>query len=77
MDITIINGRYGEVIAHRTGCRDIAKDALHCETFNETTTSKREAFLDYNADFIGEADGDESNAYPIEWKPCTDDLPDE
>lgn len=76
--ITLINCADGSVEAHRTGCADILRGrrSAHDEVLApEAWDTKRECFLDYNADFIAEADGDESNTYQINWKPCTDFLP--
>lgn len=80
LSITLINTDSG-VIAHKTGCRDIARDIkthglgpFPADHFVEDSTSKRQTFLDYNSDFI--AEGGEENAWPIDWKPCCNSLPD-
>lgn len=80
MNITVINTDSGATV-HRTGCRDIARDLKRhglgpypADHYVEEATTKREAWLDYNADFI--AEGGEENAWPFHWAPCTKDLPD-
>jgi hypothetical protein len=72
--ITIINNPDGSVEAHAKGCRDIARKGKRflADSFDMTATSERQVFLDYNADFIEENDGDEENTYPIHFLPCCD-----
>lgn len=80
-ETTIITRGDGTVEGHRAGCRDIARSITSDGMFGDDSpwteefTSKRDAFLAYNADFIAEADGDESNTYEIRWLPCADFLP--
>lgn len=80
MEITIINDVRGkaDVVAHRAGCTHIKQDLNKSTTggvYTQEYASKREAFLDYNADFI--YDDDEDDAYAIHWEPCTADLPED
>jgi hypothetical protein len=75
MQISILTMRSGstDVEGHRAGCADIAKKvrARKCEEpWTADWSSKREAFLDYNSDFIAEADGAEDNCWVITWLPC-------
>jgi hypothetical protein len=76
--VELLNRADGSVDGHRHGCADIARIARK-ERIDRSgsweVTSKRQAFLDYNADFIEEADGDESNTYEINWLPCADHVP--
>lgn len=79
MQVTTITHRDGSVHAHKTGCADIkrghAKKVWSQWDFTEwDVQSKREAFESYNADFID--DGDDA-CWPIEWAPCTDELPEQ
>lgn len=76
--VAIINsiGKF-DVEAHKPGCRDIAKksDGSMPEPWVIEIETQREAFLEYNEDFIAEADGDESNGWHIEFFPCTGKVP--
>lgn len=78
--IAIINtsgpGSKFDVEAHKPGCRDIKKksDGSMAPWILEVET-QRDAFLEYNEDFIADADGDESNGYHIEFFPCTGNIP--
>jgi hypothetical protein len=76
--IETLNRADGSVDGHRAGCRDIARIAK-AERLDRSgswkVTSKRQASLDYNADFIAEADGDEAVGYVINWLPCADHVP--
>lgn len=78
MKVTLINKSDGSVRAHAAGCRDIKRESKHfLDTVlpAEEYDTKREVFLDYNQDFIDEADGDESNSYSIDFAPCCNSLP--
>lgn len=60
-----------DVIAHRDGCADIARELRHPFSDHAGTgdyETKTEAWADYNADFI-EDDGPEA-AWDIDFKPC-------
>lgn len=81
MKVVTINGMSEgdyDVAIHRFGCRDIKravnKGGHTRDYFVEEIESKRDHWLDYNADFIEE--GGESNAWPMHFYPCTDGLPD-
>jgi hypothetical protein len=75
--VTLANTKDGAVHGHKAGCADLKRSkayALHRdEQFEVEVTSKREAWLDYNADFI--AEGGEDNAYPVEWFACAKHVP--
>jgi hypothetical protein len=78
ISILTMSGGPTDVEGHRAGCADIARkvNARKCDQpWTEDWPSKRAAFLDYNCDFIAEADGDESNSWTITWLPCADALP--
>jgi hypothetical protein len=80
MQVTVITDAYGSVTAHKAGCRDVARETAphkHADHYTEEYASQRQVFLDYNADFIAEADGDEYNCYEIRFLPCTEGLPKE
>lgn len=77
MKVVTINGMFAgdkDVSVHRADCKDVAKATLRRDHFTEEFDSKRELWLDYNADFIEE--GGEDNAYAIHFLPCTAGLPD-
>lgn len=68
-----------DVMVHARGCRDIKRS----ETRQGITTTgiqdvefdtKREAWLDYNEDFLEE--GGPESAWPLTFYPCTNGLPD-
>lgn len=70
--ITIINRADGGVTAHRTGCRDIAREVkgTHADSFEMGEfASQREVFLCYNADFLDEGQA-EDEVYSIDFRPC-------
>lgn len=75
-DITFVNEAKGGVVAHAAGCADLkfVGKGNHNEIAGTiSATSKRDAFLEYNSDFI-EGD-DESNAWDIDFKNCTRHIP--
>lgn len=81
MKVVTINGNGGgdwDVSIHKFGCRDIkreiTKGGFRRDYFIEEIDSKREHWLEYNADFI--AEGGESSAWPMHFHPCTAGLPD-
>lgn len=82
MKVVTINGSGGtdpyDVMVHKFGCRDIPKalrrDNFPHDHFVEEFESKRELYLDYNADFLEE--GGEDSAWAIHFYPCTAGLPD-
>lgn len=78
MNLTLINGSGpddADVMVHRAGCRDISKYTRSFprhDMFTEEHDSKRSAWLEYNADFLGE----EGGAYELTFYPCTAGLED-
>lgn len=67
--INVMNDEYS-VHAHKTGCRDIAR-TLRKDPFNEDAgtgeySTRREAFEDYNEDFLAE----DSGAWDIKFHAC-------
>ena len=80
MQLATINtdGHNGhDVTVHKAGCRDIKKDAnprnwFPLEVWVEEFESKRELWLNYNADFLAEGSG----AWQIHFMACTAGLPD-
>lgn len=81
MKVTVINGSGGtdpyDVMVHKAGCADIKKairrDGFPHAHWDEEATSKRDFWLEYNADFI--AEGGEENAWPVHFYACTAGLP--
>ena len=75
--VAIINsiGKF-DVEAHKPGCRDIAKksDGSMPEPWIVEIETQREAYLEYNADFIEES-GEEDGHWHIEFFPCTGKVP--
>lgn len=75
--VTLANTNDGTVHGHAAGCADLKRGAAYKhhkdEQFTVEVETKRDAFLDYNADFI--AEGGEENAWPVEWLPCADHVP--
>jgi hypothetical protein len=75
--VTLANTNDGTVHGHKAGCADLKRGAAYRnhkdEQFEIEVSTKREAWLDYNADFI--AEGGEENAWPVEWLPCADHVP--
>lgn len=77
MKLITINGNGQgdyEVAVHRADCADVKKATRGHDFFEEEFDTKRELWLDYNADFITE--DDEDAAWPIHFHPCTKELPD-
>lgn len=77
MELITINGTYSgdyDVAVHRADCKDVAKASKGRDSFEEEFDTKRELWLDYNADFI--AEGGEDSAWPIHFHNCTKGLPD-
>lgn len=75
MKLVTINGMYAtdhDVAVHRADCKDVAKATLGRDYFTEEFDSKRELWLDYNADFLAEGSG----AWFIHFHACTKGLPD-
>lgn len=75
MDLIIINGNGGndhDVAAHRAGCQDVAKATRGHDFFKESHATKRDAWLDYNSDFLDE---DETGGWDIHFHNCTAGLP--
>jgi hypothetical protein len=75
--VTLINKTDGTVDGHKAGCADIKRGKNHADTpWTFDVGTKRDAFLEYNADFIDEADGDRYAAtYAINWLPCANHVP--
>lgn len=76
MKLITINGNGQgdyEVAVHKEGCQDVAKAIKGHDYFNDEFATKRELWLDYNADFLAEG---EDSAWPIHFHPCTKGLPD-
>lgn len=73
--ITLITMHDGSVAGHKAGCADIAKakDLGDGEPWTFSVANKREAFLEYNVDFI--AEGGEENAWVIDWRNCANHVP--
>lgn len=75
MKIVTINGNGGkdyDVSVHKADCADVKKAIRGHDHFFEETETKRDLWLDYNSDFIGENSG----AWDIYFYPCTKGLPD-
>ena len=80
--VTLANMTDGTVQGHKAGCRDLTtsrtrKGGRRVEVQSEwtfETETKRDAFLDYNADFLAEGQ-EEDEVYQIEWAPCADHVP--
>jgi hypothetical protein len=77
--ITLINKNDGSVEGHKAGCADIKRQghkdhARFGDAWTLEVESKREAFLDYNADFLDEGQA-EDEVYQIRWLPCANHVP--
>jgi hypothetical protein len=75
MKLVVINGNGQgdyDVSAHRADCADVPKAIKGHDFFREEHPTKRDAWLDYNSDFLAEKSG----AWPIHFYPCTEGLPD-
>lgn len=80
MKLSIINGsgtNEPDVMVHAAGCRDIARTQKRQGFFwsGEWVAdfeSKRDAWLEYNADFLAEGSG----AWDLSFYPCTKGLED-
>lgn len=76
--VVTMNMRDGSVQGHAHGCADLKRgrakfaEPSQADDFMDVTT-KADAWLDYNADFL--AEGGEDNAWPIEWLPCASHIP--
>lgn len=68
--IVTVSTIYGDVQAHKPGCADLKRRKnLDKDTiFPMDVTSQRDAFLQFNEDFI--AEGGEENGHPITFLPC-------
>ena len=77
MKLVTINGNGQndyDVSVHRADCADVAKSIKGHDHFFEEWETKRDLWLDYNADFL--AEGGPDSAWPIHFYPCTTGLPD-
>jgi hypothetical protein len=77
--VTLINKSDGSVEGHKAGCADIKRQghndhARFGDAWTLEVESKREAFLDYNADFLDEGQA-EDEVYQIRWLHCADLIP--
>ena len=81
--VTLANMTDGTVQGHKAGCRDLTTSRTRKgrsvrvvaeSLWTIEVETKRDAFLDYNADFLAEGQ-DEDDVYQIEWAPCTDEVP--
>lgn len=83
--IETLNRADGSVDGHRAGCADIARIAKK-ERLDRSgswdVSSKKQAWEDYNADFIAECEADdpsqcdhEAHCYEINWLPCANHVP--
>ena len=72
--IQLVNMIDGSVTGHKAGCADLKKLKRqgHYVIDPMEFSSKREAWEDYNEDFLAEG---EDSAWPIDWKPCSDHVP--
>lgn len=73
--VSVLNTQHG-VEGHKAGCRDIARTQAREGIFADTpwvleTETKHQVWVDYNIDFLSEGSG----AWPIDWKPCADFVP--
>jgi len=79
-EITLVNRADGTIDGHKPGCRDIARAAKADGIFGDqhpwtfAVASKRDAYLEYNSDFIAET-GEEEGHWEISWLPCTNHVP--
>jgi hypothetical protein len=87
--VVTMNMKDGSVQGHAHGCADLKRgkakfaEPSQADDFMDVT-SKHDAWLDYNADFLpecydhencDEAAGRCANAYEIHWLPCADAVP--
>lgn len=80
-NVVIQNMTDGTVQGHIAGCSDIGKRKRgkanpSDEPWELGVTSKRDAYLEYNSDFIAES-GTEEGHWEIEWLPCADSVPED
>ena len=88
--VVTMNMRDGSVQGHRAGCADLKRGTSKFAEPSQANdildvTSLHEAWVDYNADFLGECDTHEEscneahdacvNAYDIQWLPCVAGIP--
>lgn len=76
-DVTYVNEAKGGVSAHIAGCKDldkVGKGNHDEEAGTVTVTSKHDAWLEYNSDFLAE-DPSGENAWDIDWKNCAKHVP--
>lgn len=88
-NVALVNMTDGSVQGHKAGCADLKKHAnkrhFADEAWELEVSSKNEAWLNYNSDFLAECYThddvcDESksvcaNAYDIKWLPCANHVP--
>lgn len=81
--VTIANMIDGSVTGHKTGCADLKKDKVD-SSYDLEVATKRDAWEDYNEDFIPECWTHEgcdvqagrcSNSHSIDWAPCANHVP--
>lgn len=77
MKLITINGNGGndyDVAVHAAGCADVPKAIRGHDYFEDDFETRRDLWLDYNADFL--AEGGEDAAWAIHFHPCCKSLPD-
>lgn len=77
MKIVTINGTYVNdyaVAVHRADCKDVKKSIRGRDWFESEVETKRDHWMDYNADFFNESG--EDAAWPMHFHACTAGLPD-
>ena len=84
--IALVNMKDGSVQGHEAGCADLKHKSKQAdEPYTLDVTTKHDAWMDYNDDFLAECDEHEdfcnedrgicSNAWDIHWSPCADHVP--
>lgn len=84
--IALVNMKDGSVQGHKAGCADLKHKSMQAdEPYTLDVTTKHDAWVDYNSDFLAECDEHEdfcnedrgicSHAWDIRWSPCADHVP--
>lgn len=76
--VVTMNMKDGSVQGHAAGCADLKRGVRKFAEPQQadwpmTVSTKHEAWLDYNQDFI--ADGEDMGTYGIDWLPCAKHVP--
>lgn len=86
--VALVTMKNGTVAGHKAGCADLKQTRDHDnEVWTFDASSKNDAWLEYNADFLAECEGEPhcdrhdeaagecNNAWGIEWASCANHIP--